>query len=114
MAPNLDLVWECFAATQHTLLILVLGWAYQPHDLRAITTIRLALAELIAKMFLEFATSALLLNIWLGYKIDTWAYAAYYVFQDCNMLITPPFLLDFAYRFGTLAFLLRRGGPLLA
>lgn len=30
------------------------------------------------------------------------------------MLITPPFLLDFAYRFGTLAFLLRRGGPLLA
>lgn len=68
MGPNLDLVWECFAATQHTPLILVLGWAYQPLALRAITTIRLALAELIAKMFLKLATSALPLNIWLEYK----------------------------------------------
>lgn len=68
MVPNLDLVWECFAATQHTPLILVLGWAYQPLALRAITTILLALAELIAKMFLEFATSERPLNIWLGYK----------------------------------------------
>lgn len=68
MVPNLDLVWECFAATQHTPLILVLGWAYQPLALLAITTIRPALAELIAKLFLKLATSALPLNTWLGYK----------------------------------------------
>lgn len=68
MVPNLDLVWECFAATQHMPLILVLGWGYQTLALRAITTIRPAVAELIAKMFLELATSALPLNIWLEYK----------------------------------------------
>lgn len=104
-------MWECFAATQHTPLILVLGWAYQRLALQAITTIRLALVELIAECALNFQPLRSFETYGSDTKIDIWAYAAYYVFQDCNMLITPPFLLDFAYRYGTLAFLLSRGAP---